>query len=62
VVEGRATAEGKFRVSARYLIYPDGRRVTVPGQTLLPFSCGCGGEARRRRLRSRPEHVLQLGA
>ena len=58
VVEGRATANGQFRVFARYLVYPDGRRVTVPGDTVLPISC-CGETARRRR---RAEVVVQLGA
>jgi hypothetical protein len=58
VVEGRATAHGQFRVFARYLVYPDGRRVAVPGDALLPISC-CGQATRRSR---RTAAVLQLGA
>jgi hypothetical protein len=58
VVEGRAIAAGKFRVSARYLVFPDGRRVAVPGKAELPIGCGCGASARRRPV-SRVESALQ---
>lgn len=62
VVEGRAGRDGQFRVSARFLVYPDGRRVDVPGETVLPITC-CGTAARRpARSRRRPEAALQLGA
>lgn len=43
VVEGRATANGRFRVSARYLVYPDGHRIDVAGEAVLPISC-CGSK------------------
>lgn len=62
VVEGRAVADGKFRVFARYLVFPDGRRVAVRGETVLPISCGCGAPAPRRRLPLASEEApLQLG-
>jgi hypothetical protein len=59
VVEGRAAGNGQFRVSARYLVYPDGRRVDVPGETVLPISCcaKCAEEGKRAhatRTRRRP--------
>jgi hypothetical protein len=43
VVEGRTAGNGRFGVSARYLVYPDGQRVDVPGETVLPISC-CGSK------------------
>jgi hypothetical protein len=30
VVEGRGGDEGRFRVHARYLEFPDGRQITLP--------------------------------
>jgi hypothetical protein len=30
VVEGKNTAQGVLRVSARYVLFPDGRRVDLP--------------------------------
>jgi hypothetical protein len=63
VVEGRAGTDGQFRVSARYLVYPDGRRLDVGGETVLPISC-CGKASRKsgRPPRRSSEAVLQLGA
>lgn len=66
VVEGRTAGNGRFRVSARYLVYPDGRRVDVPGETLLPISCcgkGAGDATRARRPARRMSEIgVQLGA
>lgn len=61
VVEGRSVARGEFRVTARYVVYPDGRRIEVPGRKVLAISC-CGKAAQRSRPSRRPEPALHLGA
>jgi hypothetical protein len=62
VVEGRADRAGDFQVSARYLLFPDGRRLALAAGTVEGAGCG---PARRPRpaARRRPpaEHSAPVG-
>jgi hypothetical protein len=57
VVEGRGGQYGHLRISARYLIMPDGRRVDV----LSKFSRADRIPARRRQLPTRKPHTHAPG-
>jgi hypothetical protein len=61
VVEGRADREGDFQVSARYLLFPDGRRLALAARTVVG---GCGPARRPRpsaRRRPPAEHSVRVG-
>jgi hypothetical protein len=47
VIEGSGGGEGRLRVHARYLEFPDGRQVNLPAE--LPVDLA--GRARQRRRR-----------
>jgi hypothetical protein len=60
VVEGRTGAKGRFEVSARYVVLPNGRRFDLPAKIAVR-----GDRRARRRLhrfaRGRSEQPLRLG-
>jgi hypothetical protein len=57
VVEGRGGQYGHLRISARYLVMPDGQRVDV----LSKFGRADRIPARRRQLPTRKPHTLAPG-
>ena len=47
VIEGSGGGEGRLRVHARYLEFPDGRQVNLPSE--LPVDLAGRAQQRRRR-------------
>lgn len=49
VVEGRAEADGLFHVSSRYVVMPNGCKVTLPIRALANIGCAPSIVPRRPR-------------
>ena len=49
VVEGEDAANGGVRIVARYLVYPDGRRINLLGGAPHTEACCAGATARATR-------------
>jgi hypothetical protein len=55
VVEGRTDAGGTFQVFARYVVFPNGRRIDLPKRNVS------SAPRRDRFLRQNTEHGARLG-
>lgn len=62
VVEGRAGVQGVFHVSARYVVFPNGRRVDLLPRTVTGLTCKRPAAGKRRTERRRSDGALRLGA
>jgi hypothetical protein len=58
VVEGHGGAEGNFRVIARYVVLPSGRRINVAGEVHRPAPRTLDLYRRANSKRSRPKGRL----